>query len=114
MQGEGVDRHLMGLRLCLGKAESHPLFTDPVIQQSTTFRLSTSGLSDGKWYNGTGFGAAVSDGYGINYCLGPNSIKFGIESKRVDRATSTVGFKHALMSSLHDLQQLCLNVQGKL
>lgn len=64
--GKGIDRHLLGLRLNLKAGESHPLLEEPLIAESQTWKLSTSGLSAGDRFYGTGFGATDPDGYGIN------------------------------------------------
>lgn len=102
--GRGIDRHLLGLKLMLedlpvdastsASSESsssssptdppqqrtHPLFTDPLFSRSQEWRLSTSGLSAGDQFRGTGFGAGWEDGYGIN-CKFDSSLSelyFGI------------------------------------
>lgn len=73
------------------------------------------------------FGAAYPDGYGINcmylgYVLsphltewlfnldlmGPDVIKFGIESKHSSPLTSTDKFKAALSASLREMKSVCL------
>ena len=64
--GKGFDRHLLGLRLNMQKGESHPLLEDPLFAESQSWKLSTSGLSAGDRFYGTGFGATDPDGYGIN------------------------------------------------
>ncbi len=65
--GRGFDRHLLGLRLLLGPSEpSPPLLADPLFSKSQEWKLSTSGLSAGHWFKGTGFGTTFNDGYGIN------------------------------------------------
>jgi carnitine O-acetyltransferase len=46
--------------------ESVALFEDPLFQRSQSWKLSTSGLSAGHHFRGTGFGAAYDDGYGNN------------------------------------------------
>jgi carnitine O-acetyltransferase len=51
------------------KDESHPLMQDPLFHKSQRFKLSTSGLSAGDRFHGTGFGAPDPDGYGINCTL---------------------------------------------
>lgn len=68
MTGRGVDRHLLGLRLLLRplNGEAAVLFEDELFDRSTRWKLSTSGLSAGLLFKGTGFGAAYEDGYGIN------------------------------------------------
>jgi len=64
--GHGYDRYLMGLKTRLRPGESHPLFEDEMYAKSQEWKLSTSGLSAGKRFMGTGFGAGYPDGYGIN------------------------------------------------
>ena len=104
----------------------HPLFSDELFMQSQTWKLSTSGLSAGDQFRGTGFGSPEHDGYGINCecgvlmagacadwrldMVGPNMIKFGIESKRLCPETSTALFKAALLSALLDMQALCTEI----
>lgn len=64
--GRGFDRYFLGLRQLMRSDESHELFKDALFSQSQTFKLSTSGLSAGDRFFGTGFGAPEADGYGIN------------------------------------------------
>lgn len=112
MKGEGVDRHLLGLKVVMKPGEKHPLFDSPVLKESTTFRLSTSQLNDGSNFNGTGFGAGTQDGYGTNYCIGPKVIKFGVECKKSCRETSTDAFKRAVTKAFMDVRSMCENVNG--
>ena len=55
IKGRGIDRHLLGLRLLLNKQERSDLFDDPLFQRSQTWKLSTSGLSEGDLFRGTGY-----------------------------------------------------------
>ncbi|KAJ7593323.1 acyltransferase ChoActase/COT/CPT [Mycena floridula] len=104
--GRGIDRHLLGLRLVLQpEAGEHiNLFEDPMFQQSSEWKLSTSGLSAGLLFRGTGFGAAYNDGYGINYLAAPDMVKFGIESKFSSPLTSTELFKASISEAMLDLK----------
>ncbi|KAF9451885.1 acyltransferase ChoActase/COT/CPT [Macrolepiota fuliginosa MF-IS2] len=109
--GRGFDRHLLGLQLLhnpTSDGPSPPLFADPLFSQSQEWKLSTSGLSAGHWFKGTGFGAAYNDGYGINYLAAPEMIKFGIESKHSSPLTSTYAFKNAVDAALKDMKGVCL------
>ncbi|CDO73718.1 hypothetical protein BN946_scf185015.g46 [Trametes cinnabarina] len=108
--GRGIDRHLLGLRLMLraDAGERHELFEDEIFERSQTWKLSTSGLSAGYQFRGTGFGASYSDGYGINYMPAPDNIRFGIESKYSCPQTSTSLFKAAIADALNDMQALCM------
>ncbi|KAI3652212.1 hypothetical protein MP228_003515 [Amoeboaphelidium protococcarum] len=124
MSGQGVDRHILGLKVAyslptlagenmkLDSANRHPLFSHPAMLESTRFRLSTSSLSSGVNYNGTGFGTVEPDGYGINYCVGDEFIKFGIESKKGCRETSTAQFKIILAQALLEVSRLCETVNA--
>ncbi|KAI4521333.1 acyltransferase ChoActase/COT/CPT [Schizophyllum commune Loenen D] len=107
--GQGIDRHLMGLRLMLRplNGENVALFEDVLFDKSQQWKLSTSGLSAGLLFNGTGFGAVYPDGYGINYLAAPDMIKFGIESKHSCPTTSTEGFRLAVIDALRDVKALC-------
>ncbi|THH13050.1 hypothetical protein EW146_g7127 [Bondarzewia mesenterica] len=108
--GKGIDRHLLGLRLMLRPedGERSDLFEDELFQESQTWKLSTSGLSAGYLFRGTGFGAPYNDGYGINYLSGPDLIKFGIESKHSSLRTSTAQFKRAVVDALREMRMVCL------
>lgn len=54
--GKGIDRHLLGLRLMLrpDEGEKSDLFEDGVFGESQSWKLSTSGLSAGYLFRGTG------------------------------------------------------------
>ncbi|KAG5646991.1 hypothetical protein DXG03_001715 [Asterophora parasitica] len=111
--GKGIDRHLLGLRLMLRPQDEHcPFFEDELFERSQQWKLSTSGLSAGHLFRGTGFGAAYDDGYGINYLAGPNMIKFGIESKFSSTLTSTEKFKQAVVDTLYEMRVLCLSPEA--
>ena len=68
MTGRGIDRHFLGLRHLLRplNGESSALFEDVLFERSSCWKLSTSGLSAGLLFKGTGFGTVYEDGYGIN------------------------------------------------
>ncbi|KAF8349055.1 acyltransferase ChoActase/COT/CPT [Amanita rubescens] len=107
--GRGIDRHLLGLHQMLRplNGEHASLFEDELFTRSTCWALSTSGLSAGHSFQGTGFGATYQDGYGINYLAAPEMIKFGIESKFSSPLTSTPGFMEAIRCSLLEMKDLC-------
>ncbi|WVR07972.1 hypothetical protein IAU60_005015 [Kwoniella sp. DSM 27419] len=110
--GHGWDRHLMGLKVHLRPGETHPLFEDELYAKSQEWKLSTSGLSAGGKFMGTGFGAAWPDGYGINYLAGPHLVKFGIESKFSCDKVSTQRFKHNIVAALRDMRAVCEAAAG--
>ncbi|KAI0649114.1 acyltransferase ChoActase/COT/CPT [Trametes meyenii] len=107
--GRGIDRHLLGLRLMLQAdvGERHALFDDEFFAKSQEWKLSTSGLSAGYQFRGTGFGASFDDGYGINYMPAPDNIRFGVESKHSCPRTNTQLFMSAISDALQDMRALC-------
>ncbi|KAF8896423.1 carnitine acetyltransferase [Infundibulicybe gibba] len=125
--GKGIDRHLLGLRLLLRplNGERAALFEDDLFERSSQWKLSTSGLSAGHLFRGTGyvsllhsyhnsqaicrFGAGYEDGYGINYLAAPEMIKFGIESKFASPLTSTTKFKVAIVEALDEMKEVCFS-----
>jgi hypothetical protein len=54
--GRGIDRHLLGLRLMMrpDDGERAALFEDPLFERSQEWKLSTSALSAGDLFRGTG------------------------------------------------------------
>ncbi|KAF8529840.1 acyltransferase ChoActase/COT/CPT [Gautieria morchelliformis] len=107
IKGKGIDRHLLGLRLLMKDGEAAQLFQEPLFTRSETWKLSTSGLFHGERFLATGFGSPYWDGYGIQYVLNPEVMKFGIESKRSCPTTSTERYKEALAESLREMRVLC-------
>ncbi|KAI3614952.1 carnitine acetyltransferase [Moniliophthora roreri] len=112
MTGRGIDRHLLGLRCMLRDQESAEILNDPLFSRSQQWCLSTSGLSAGHWFRGTGFGAVYPDGYGINYLAAPNVVKFGIECKHSNSSTSTEEFKKAVAKAMSDMRSICIQLEA--
>lgn len=56
--GRGIDRHLLGLRVMLSDSDDHgqrpKLLEDELFERSQMWKLSTSGLSAGHLFRGTG------------------------------------------------------------
>ncbi|KAI0264463.1 hypothetical protein BC834DRAFT_970789 [Gloeopeniophorella convolvens] len=107
MTGRGVDRHLFGLRHMLRAGEGAALLEDPLFARSQEWKLSTSGLSATSDFRGTGFGAPYHDGYGINYIITPDGIRFSVESKYSCPETDTAAFQRAIATALHDMKVVC-------
>ncbi|KAJ1986858.1 Carnitine O-acetyltransferase mitochondrial [Dimargaris cristalligena] len=106
-EGQGVDRHLLGLRSMIRNPEEQAratLFNDPTYLQSISFILSTSNLSPGTYFYG-GFAPGVAEGYGSNYSIGPDGIKLSVSSwKGLSQSTDAGAFKDAILDSLRDIQ----------
>lgn len=111
--GQGVDRHLFGLKKLLGPNESVPeIYTDPSFSKSNHWELSTSNLSSA-YLDGWGYGEGqiclirgssvqltdwfsidpvVPDGYGLSYSIGDSYIRWTITSLK----RNTAELKHYL------------------
>lgn len=104
--GKGIDRHMTGLRLLMRAedGEAPAVFSDPLFGESQSWRLSTSGLSAGDRFAGTGFGTGYpTESYGINYLAGAQLLKFGIESKN----GATTNFSKCLVEALRNMRRIC-------
>ncbi|EPQ31479.1 uncharacterized protein PFL1_00814 [Pseudozyma flocculosa PF-1] len=105
--GKGIDRHMTGLRLVYradDDGEVPAIFSDPLFAESQSWRLSTSGLSAGDRFAGTGFGTGYpTESYGINYLAGGKLLKFGIESKN----GATTLFAQKVAEALRDMRAVC-------
>ncbi|KAG0205355.1 Carnitine O-acetyltransferase mitochondrial [Mortierella sp. GBA30] len=105
--GKGVDRHLLGLRSMMQSPEEQKqalIFQDPSYIQSMYFRLSSSNMSPGDNFWG-GFGPVVPEGYGINYAIGKDNIKFSISSLKNCKETDSRQFRETILGALRDMKK---------
>ncbi|KAF9170153.1 Carnitine O-acetyltransferase mitochondrial [Mortierella sp. AD011] len=80
VDGQAVDRHLLGLRLIRKPEEPVPaMFSDPVFARSCRWRLSTSQISD-DCFIAYGWGEVVPDGYGCAYMVKERELYFCVTS----------------------------------
>ncbi|XJO77038.1 hypothetical protein BDV3_001681 [Batrachochytrium dendrobatidis] len=102
--GQGIDRHLLGLQSMLTDEEkTQPsIFNDAGFSVSQTFNLSTSNMSPGDLFYG-GFGPATSDGYGINYAIDTDEIKFSISSRNSSRTANAFKLRSTITRTLVDM-----------
>lgn len=107
LQGKGVDRHLLGLKMMA--SENHmPLpdfYKSPGYVKSNHFRLSTSQVAS-KYPAFMCYGPAVTDGYGCCYNPRPNDMIFAISSFNCDKETDSSKFKNAMCHALEDMARL--------
>ncbi|TPX34563.1 hypothetical protein SmJEL517_g02819 [Synchytrium microbalum] len=106
--GNGIDRHFLGLRAMMDASEqssSPPFFSDPAFALTSKYRLSSSNMSPGDWFYG-GFGPVYEDGYGINYAIGNDGIKFSISGNLKCRETRVREFRSTLERTLTDMMIL--------
>ncbi|KAF9236496.1 acyltransferase ChoActase/COT/CPT [Melanogaster broomeanus] len=90
--GQGIDRHLFGLKRMLQEGEETPgIYSDPAFSKSNHWELSTSQLSS-KFLDGWGYGEVVTDGYGLSYSIDDHYIRWTITSLK----RNTAELKHYL------------------
>ncbi|KAJ2863684.1 hypothetical protein GGI22_001899 [Coemansia erecta] len=105
--GKGIDRHLLGLRAQLQspeEAERATLFQDPAYVQSMSFAMSTSNVTPGDRFRG-GFAPVIADGYGINYAMDKNDLKFSVSEWLSSPATDAPAFCSTILRTLADLYE---------
>lgn len=96
VEGHGVDRHLLGLRLLIQPNEKKPsIFTDVAYSRSSHWNLSTSQITS-EYYDGYGWGEVVADGYGIAYQVKNNSLEFNLVSQHLNNEHLRTYFHEAL------------------
>jgi len=79
---QGIDRHLLGLKLCVREDEEVPHFlTDPLLANSSYWTMSTSQVY-GRYFPVYGWGCVVPEGYGIPYMIQPESLLFTVTHRK--------------------------------
>ncbi|KAI9058200.1 acyltransferase ChoActase/COT/CPT [Trametes sanguinea] len=100
--GQGVDRHLFGLKKCLKEGEPLPeIYQDEAYAKTSHWELSTSQLSS-PYLDGWGYGEVVPDGYGLSYSIGDNYIRWTITSLK----RRTAELKHYLAEAATETREM--------
>ncbi|KAF4522335.1 hypothetical protein B566_EDAN011336 [Ephemera danica] len=111
LAGEGVDRHLLGLRLIAieNGMDVPKLFLDTGYTRSSHMRLSTSQVA-ARCRSFMCYGPLVPDGYGCCYNPRADEIVFGTSAFNSNPDTSAVKFCAALEQSLYEMQAVMARV----
>lgn len=116
LQGFGVDRHLLGLKLTAieNGIEIPKLYSDPGFTRSAHMRISTSQVAckcDGFMC----YGPLVADGYATCYNPRDNDINFATAAFVEHPDTDCSKYRNALEQTLQDMHDVLLkNVPSKL
>ncbi|XP_068621094.1 carnitine O-acetyltransferase-like isoform X2 [Battus philenor] len=116
LQGLGVDRHLLGLKLTAVEngIEVPKLYFDEGYRRSAHMRISTSQVAckcDGFMC----YGPLVSDGYATCYNPRDNDVNFATSAFKSNPVTSIKTYRKALEQSLQDMHDLLVqNTKSKL
>jgi len=103
--GDGIDRHLLGLRvLAASTGQGMPaIFTDK--GYGLDFKMSTS-QTPATGMLGGGFSPLTGDGYGVSYVVAEDRLWFHISSY-ANSKTNNDTFHNVLRQSLLDMQTVC-------
>lgn len=108
VEGRGVDRHLLGLRMSIRPNEPKPsIFADPAYSRSSHWQLSTSQLSSEHFF-GYGWGEVVPDGFGVAYMVKERSLHFNVVSMKL----GSHRLVHYLSEAADDMRDILEKVQG--
>lgn len=76
--GQGVDRHMFGLKKLLKEGEPLPeLYKDEAFGLTSTWTFSTSNLTC-PFFDNWGYGQVTADGWGLSYSIGEHFLRWGI------------------------------------
>ncbi|EPZ34984.1 Acyltransferase ChoActase/COT/CPT domain-containing protein, partial [Rozella allomycis CSF55] len=105
VEGKGVDRHLLGLKLLASelKIETPKIFTNPAYSMSCHWNVSTSQITS-EYYDNWGWGEVCPDGYGIPYMIKEKSIHFCVASQHLHSNRLT----HFLQESLEEMKSILI------
>ncbi|KAI0643180.1 acyltransferase ChoActase/COT/CPT [Trametes meyenii] len=100
--GQGVDRHLFGLKKSLKEGEPVPaIYEDEAFSKTNHWELSTSQLSS-PYLDGWGYGEVVPNGYGLSYSIGDDYIRWTITSLKLQ----TEELKHYLAEAATETREM--------
>ncbi|KIJ54690.1 hypothetical protein M422DRAFT_24596 [Sphaerobolus stellatus SS14] len=100
--GQGVDRHLFGLKKLIKEGEPIPeIYKDETFGKTNHWELLTSQLSS-PFIDGWGYGEVVPDGYGLSYAIGDDYMRWTITSLKRDSAK----LKHYLAEAATETRQM--------
>lgn len=110
LQGEGCDRHLLGLQLAAHElgVPAPALFADPAYSGSGgggNFTLSSSNVSGYLWLWG-GFAPMVEQGYGVCYDIQSDKLGMLVSAWNKCPATDAVRFRAELNSAFRSMGAL--------
>lgn len=105
LQGQGVDRHLLGLKLMAleNNMDVPEFFESPGYVKSSHFRMSTSQVASvNKAF--MCYGPLVENGYGCCYNPRKNDMYFAISSWKSNPETNSDEFHDTLKCALDEMQ----------
>ncbi|KAJ2476969.1 Carnitine O-acetyltransferase mitochondrial [Coemansia sp. RSA 2131] len=106
VKGQGVDRHLLGLRMLVAPGEPMPaIFTDPAYTYSSHWFVSTSQMSS-EHLCSYGWSAVTPRGYGIAYNIQASSLIIHVACVRNEHGLNSDQFARHLEAAAHDIRNI--------
>ncbi|KAJ1965552.1 Carnitine O-acetyltransferase mitochondrial [Dipsacomyces acuminosporus] len=106
VDGKGVDRHLLGLRLLVRPGEQKPkIFEDPAYAYSSHWFLSTSQISSDH-YTSYGWSEVTPKGYGVAYNIRKEDFIIHITCMRNEHGLDSDYFAAHLEKALDDVRDM--------
>lgn len=100
--GQGVDRHLFGLKNILREGEQPPaLYRDEAYSKTSNWQLSTSQISS-ESFDAWGYGEVTPDGFGCAYAIKEDSLTFTLTSRNI----GSPKLRHYINEAAIDLRNL--------
>jgi carnitine O-acetyltransferase len=107
--GQGVDRHLFGLKKLLKDGEKVPdLYNDEAYTKTSTWQLSTSQISS-EALDAWGFGEVTPTGFGCAYAIRENSLTFTLTSLKLKAAD----LRHYINEAALEVRDMHVRLQSK-
>ncbi|KAJ2084171.1 Carnitine O-acetyltransferase mitochondrial [Coemansia sp. RSA 988] len=106
VNGQGVDRHLLGLRMLVKQGEAMPgIFEDPAYSYSSHWYLSTSQISSEN-FTSYGWSEVSPKGYGIAYNICMNCLIIHIICMRNEHGLNSDSFAHSFETAAKDVHDM--------
>ncbi|KAJ2877579.1 Carnitine O-acetyltransferase mitochondrial, partial [Coemansia aciculifera] len=110
VEGQGVDRHLLGLRMVLRPDETKPeIFEDPAYAYSSHWYLSTSQVSSEN-FTSYGWSEVTPKGYGVAYNIRKECLIIHIACMRNEHALNSDHLAQYFETALNDVRSMLLKV----
>ncbi|KAJ1724634.1 Carnitine O-acetyltransferase mitochondrial [Coemansia erecta] len=113
VEGQGVDRHLLGLRMSIHPGEQKPeIFSDPAYEYSSHWYLSTSQISSEN-FTSYGWSEVSPKGYGIAYNIRKESLLIHITAMRNEYGLNSDYLASFFETAANDVRHMMQQAAGQ-
>ncbi|KAJ2361399.1 Carnitine O-acetyltransferase mitochondrial [Coemansia sp. RSA 2610] len=111
--GQGVDRHLLGLRMLVKRGEQMPaIFEDPAYAYSAHWYVSTSQMSSENFAS-YGWSEVTPRGYGVAYNIRKHSLLIHFTCMRNEHGLNSDHFAQCFETAAYDIRAMLSGQQPK-